>query len=173
MRGPFRAPPLRLIDAGAKMNETNRVIAHYLDGRVVKGVTEDFHPDRRQFHLHPIDAGASVVIDNRQLKAVFFVKDFAGDPGRRDLRGFGLVSGEQTQGKKIVVEFKDGERIQGYTLAYGPDRQGFFVVPADPGSNNLRIYVLKGATRQILAGARAESFDPSAGSGQPPGQAAA
>ena len=114
------------------MNETNRVIAHYLDGRVVKGTTEDFHPERRQFHLHPLEASAAVVIDNRQLKAVFFVRDFVGNPGRKDLRGFGLVSGEQTQGKKIAIEFKDGERIQGYTLAYTPDRQGFFVVPADP-----------------------------------------
>jgi hypothetical protein len=155
------------------MNETNRVIAHYLDGRVVKGTTEDFHPDRRQFHLHPIDASAPTVVDNRQLKAVFFVKDFAGNPGRKDLHGFGLMSAEQTQGKKIAIEFKDGERIQGYTLAYTPDRQGFFVVPADPGSNNLRIYVLKGATRQILVGAKAEALDPSARSGQPPDQAAA
>jgi hypothetical protein len=155
------------------MNHANRVIARYLDGRVVKGSTEDFHPDRSRFHLHLVDGSAPVVVDLRQLKAVFFVKDFAGDPGRKDLQGFGPMTGGQTQSKKIAIVFKDGERIQGYTLAYTPDRQGFFIVPADPGSNNLRIYVLKGATRQILLGAKAETLGRAPGPGQDPGQAVA
>jgi hypothetical protein len=34
-------------------------------------------------------------------------------------------------------------------LNYRPDAQGFFVVPADPGDNNTRIYVIAGAVRHV------------------------
>jgi hypothetical protein len=40
------------------------------------------------------------------------------------------------------VTFADGEAILGTTLNYRPDGQGFFVSPADPGTNNTRIFVV-------------------------------
>ena len=39
----------------------------------------------------------------------------------------------------------DGELIVGYTHSYNPERQGFFMLPADADDNNLRIFVLKNA----------------------------
>lgn len=142
------------------MGEVNRVVARFLDGRVLKGTTKDFLPNRPKFHLHPLDNGPPEVIDCRNLKAVFFVRDFAGDAGRKDIKGFGHLPVEANQGKKISVVFKDGEVIYGYTLAYSRERDGFFVVPADPGSNNVRIYVLKNAAQKILVGPQAEAFNP-------------
>ena len=35
------------------MGELNRVVARFLDGRVMKGTTEDFLPNRPRFHLRP------------------------------------------------------------------------------------------------------------------------
>ena len=46
----------------------------------------------------------------------------------------------------------------GYTLACTNARDGFFVVPADPKSNNIRLYVLRNAAHKILVGAQAEAL---------------
>ena len=68
------------------MSEINKVVVRYLDGRVLKGMTEDFFPNRPLFHLRPLDSQGTVDVRSRDLKAVFFVRDFAGDPKRHDVR---------------------------------------------------------------------------------------
>jgi len=50
---------------------------------------------------------------------------------------------------KTVIEFYDGEKIFGYSLDYDPNRQGFYVVPADPADNNRTIYVVHSALVNI------------------------
>ena len=52
-------------------------------------------------------------------------------------------------GRKIEVEFTDGESITGYALGYSPDRHGFFITAADLSSNNERNFVVKSATKSI------------------------
>lgn len=140
------------------MLPTNRVVAHYMDGRVVKGTTQDFFPNRPIFRVLPVGSGKETEIQCRQLKAVFFVKDLTGDENRKDLRGFLDGPGETTKGKKIAVRFKDGEFLCGYSLSYSPERVGFFLFPSDPGSNNLRIYVMSYAATEIRAAAAAEAM---------------
>ena len=140
------------------MLPTNRVVAHYMDGRVVKGTTQDFFPNRPIFRVTPVGAGKESEIQCRQLKAVFFVKDLTGDENRKDLRGFVDGPGETTKGKKIAVRFKDGEFLCGYSLSYSPERVGFFLFPSDPGSNNLRIYVMTYAAVEVRAAAAAEAM---------------
>ena len=146
------------------MNETNRVVAHFMDGRLVKGTTEDFAPSRPKFHLKTVGPEPPVAIECQRLKAIFFVRDLAGDSGRDDTPGFGHVLAGSEKGKKIAIQFKDGEVLFGYTLAYTNDRDGFFVEPADPNSNNLRIYVLRNAAHKILVGAQAEALAKGPGS---------
>lgn len=138
------------------MAELNRVVAHYLDGKLLKGTTQDFFPNRPSFHLQPADGSPTVEVRCKTLKALFFVKDFAGNASRRDLRGFLTGPGETVQGKKIAVRFKDGELLCGYSLSYLPDREGFFMFPADSESNNLRIYVIVAATLEVKAGPAAD-----------------
>lgn len=140
------------------MTETNRVVAHFLDGTLLKGTTQDFFPNRPRFHLHPVDGGAPSEIRCRALKALFFVREFAGDPARRDLRGFLQGPGDTSQGKKIAVRFKDGEILCGYSLTFLPDREGFILFPADPGGNNLRVYVMMAATAEVKAGPAADAL---------------
>jgi uncharacterized protein DUF6982 len=140
------------------MAELNRVIAHHLDGRVVKGTTSDFFPNRLSFHLQPVEGGPTAEVRCKELKAIFFVKEFSGNPQRRDLRGFIAGPGETSQGKKMAVRFKDGELLCGYSLSYLPGRDGFFVFPADSGSNNLRIYVLAAGTLAVKAGSAADAL---------------
>jgi hypothetical protein len=94
---------------------------------------------------------------------VFFVKDFAGDPKRREARGFERANTDVSRGKKVAVRFKDGELVFGYTLTYMPDRSGFFITPADPSSNNLRVYVLAHAAREVKVGPAADALAGGAG----------
>ena len=46
------------------------------------------------------------------------------------------------------MEFNDGEIIVGYVLGYSPERQGFFMTPADLEGNNLRIYAVAAAVKK-------------------------
>ncbi len=138
------------------MDEINHVVAHYLDGKLLKGTTEDFSPNRPSFHLHEIGQSRAVEVPCKKLKAVFFVRDLNGNSERRDISGFIQGPGENNNGKKIAVRFRDKEVIFGYTLSYSRERSGFFLTPADPGSNNLRVFVLTGATLEVKMGAQAD-----------------
>jgi len=138
------------------MSETNKVVVHSMGGKLLKGTTQDFFPNRPLFHVLPIDGNPPVEVKTKQLKAVFFVKDYVGQAQRRDIRGFLNAPGETAQGKKLAVRFKDGELLCGYSLSYSPDRDGFFMFPSDSGSNNTRIYVITAACAEVKAGPAAE-----------------
>lgn len=140
------------------MEIDNKVVARYLDGRVLKGVTRDFSPNRISFHVEVDGTGEMVELRCRHLKAVFFVRSFGGDSSRQDLRGFVEGPAETAQGRKIAVRFRDDEFICGYTLSWSPDRDGFFLFPSDAGSNNQRIYVVSASTDEIKAGVQAEAL---------------
>src|SRR6476659_4323511 len=69
----------------------NKVVARYRDGRIVRGFVQDFFPNRESVHLAPAEgpaAGRPVLVALADLKAVFFVKDFQGDPQRIKSREF-------------------------------------------------------------------------------------
>jgi hypothetical protein len=136
----------------------NRVVAHLMGGKLVKGTTQDFFPNRPIFHVQPTDGTPSVELRTKQLKALFFVKDFVGNHERRDVRGFISGPSETAQGKKLAVRFKDGELLCGYSLSYSADRDGFFMFPSDAGSNNLRVYVVTSSTVEVKAGPGAEAM---------------
>jgi Family of unknown function (DUF6982) len=142
----------------APVGEINKVVAHYVTGKIVKGTTQDFFPNRPSFHLQPVTGGAAEEIRIKDLKAVFFVKDYVGVSTRKDLRGFVAAPAETSQGKKIAVRFQDGELFCGFSLSYSPERIGFFMFPADPGSNNLRVFVVRDATASIKVGSAADAL---------------
>jgi len=128
----------------------NKIVVRYQDGKVLKGQTSDFMPARTAFHLSLNDSPAGTAPAEVQItavKAVFFVKDFKGDPDHKEVDAFS--AGRLAGGRKIKVEFKDGEVLVGTTQGYDPNRPGFFVVPADTGSNNDRCFVVAGATRAV------------------------
>jgi hypothetical protein len=123
-----------------------RVVARFRNGHIVRGYTNDFHPSKPHLHLTPEDrVGEPIFVPLVALKAVFFVRDFAGDPSRIDRSDFQ----EAGHGRKIEVTFEDGELLLGTTLAYRGDGTGFFVHPADPKSNNMRVFVAPGSTRHV------------------------
>jgi len=128
----------------------NTIVARYRDGRVVKGITNDFLPAKDRFHLLPTDSapGARALeILIGDLKALFFVKDLAGNSTHNESNQFD--PGKPPSGRKIRVVFKDGEVVVGTTQGYHSERPGFFLVPADEKSNNSRCFVVAAATREV------------------------
>ena len=150
------------------MTENIKVVAHHMDGTLVKGSTQDFHPDRPMFRVVLPNGVDTVPVQMAKLKAVFFVKDLDGHvhpPRRKD---FLPDDPNRANGRPVAALFKDGELIVGYTLSYNPDRQGFFLLPVDPADNNLRIFVIKKATKTLKLGPAAEEFTRAARDGPPP-----
>jgi len=121
----------------------NRVIARFLDGSLIRGTTFDFASTKTSFHVD--DGTGTRVVDIADLKALFFVRDFGGNPNYQESKVFG----SRGQGRRVEVTFSDGEAILGTTLNYRPDGQGFMVIPADPGANNTRIFVVTTALRRV------------------------
>ena len=126
-----------------------KVVARYADGRLVKGYTFDFGPSQPRFHVfeQPSASGPSTQVLVRELKAVFFVRDLIGNPARQDGQKF--PSGEATAGPHVKVRFHDGEVMVGTADSPPTDPIGFVLIPADPESNNLRVYVVAAATRAV------------------------
>ena len=126
------------------------VVARFADGRMVKGMTADFSPAKDFFHMTAATAPvgmAPVEIHTKDLKALFFVKEFAGDPQHVEKKAFDPA--HPPAGRRIRVAFKDGEVLVGATTGYQPGRPGFFLVPADAESNIERCYVVAAATQEI------------------------
>lgn len=124
----------------------NRIVARFADGRLLKGTTQDFAPGKDAFHVIGSEGGARPVkVAVPELKAVFFVKSWVGNAAYNELKEFG----GPVPGRKVQVTFKDGETLVGSTQGYQPDRPGFFLVPADPQSNNDRIYVVATAVKKV------------------------
>jgi hypothetical protein len=128
----------------------NKVVARFADGRIVKGSTRDFVTSKDSFHLEVLGAPLSskpMLLRIKELKALFFVKDFAGNPQYKPRQEFDV--GKPVVGRKIRVVFQDGEEMVGTTHAYQPGRSVFFLVPADQDSNTQRCLIVTGATKEI------------------------
>ena len=126
-----------------------KVVAHYLNGELIKGFTQDFSPNKPLFHIYPNakSSGEGTKVLMKDLKAVFFVKDFAGDSQYNERKHFG--DGENVAGKKLEVLFADDELLVGSTLGYDPSRQGFFLFPADSKANNIRVYSVASTLKKV------------------------
>jgi hypothetical protein len=139
--------------------QRNRVVVRYIDGKILKGYTHDFLPEKELFHLiEETAAGEGSVHEVKmpELKAVFFVKTFDGNKDYNEKKSFKEVDPAALHGIKIKVTFADGEVLCGISLGYNKAKKGFFIVPIDPLSNNDRIYVIASATTKVAVGVAAE-----------------
>ena len=129
--------------------EPVKVVIHYVNGKIAKGFTQDFFPNKDRFHLSPASkpSGDPVEVLLKDLKAIFFVRDFTGNSQYAERKKY--LEGEQPQGRKVEVTFSDNEILVGSTLGYDPKRPGFFVFPADPKSNNIRLFAVTLAVKKV------------------------
>jgi len=99
--------------------------------------------NRNNIRLTRLDSGETEVVGLDDVKAVFFVHDFAGTTDRRDLRFHDHLPA--TQCLWVRVRFDDSETIEGLInntqdFVLG---DGFLMAPTDTLGNNWLIYVLK------------------------------
>lgn len=130
--------------------EQTKVVVKYTNGTVIKGFIQNFSPNKDWFHLIPADTPSSKTIEVfvKRLKAIFWVRDFYGNPEYHERKKY--IEGENPSGLKLEVTFTDGEVMVGSTvLGYDPKRQGNFLVPADPESNNIRVFVVSSAVKSV------------------------
>lgn len=135
--------------------EKEKVVIRYIDGRIVKGYILKFSPSEREILIEDI-ASESKLINMSELKAVFFVKTFEGDRGHVETKSF---LGSIPRGKRVFVRFKDGEAMTGYTEGEIPWQKGFFLesskspgfflIPVDSHSNNVKVFVIADAVRDV------------------------
>jgi hypothetical protein len=128
--------------------ELLKIVARYRDGKSLKGTTQNFFPNKPVFHVNRLGGtgpGDLIEVNVDDLKAVFFVRDFTGNPKHVERKQ--LAPGERAQGRLMEVTCKDGEVMVGTTTGYDPKRPAFFLFPIDPSSNNVRIFLVTSAVR--------------------------
>ena len=126
----------------------NKAVVAFLDGRRMKGYIRNFSAQQDHFLLFFEQDTAqreATEVQMKDLKAIFFPRNFVGNSEYNESRELNL----QNQSRKAEVTFRDGEKLVGATEAYHPQKVGFFLVPADPRSNNLRVFVITKNATQI------------------------
>ena len=98
-----------------------RLVARYRDGRLLKGTTQDFSVSRSEFHVFARgdEATKALPVQVAELKAIFFVRSYEGD---RDHAEYKLFDRSNVQARKVMVRFRDGEVLVGYTVGYDPKK---------------------------------------------------
>lgn len=129
------------------------VVARYVDGRVARGHSTDFHPDQDSFHIRSTPGVPPERITTDGLKGVFFVQSLGGNPEYRDHREFPQETGVR---RKIWIEFMDGEKMAAWPVSAFLGKRGFYVLPTDQASNVEKAYIFRKAVRSVLQDREAE-----------------
>lgn len=130
---------------------TNLVVAHFLDGRLLKGTSLDVTPTKPVCHVRTADRGM-VEVSLAELKALYFVRSAEGNPAHQyadaPVEGDPRLAGSH----RLTLTFQDGERLSALSNRYPPLGNFFFVLPVDPASNTIRILVNRGAVTDMRNG---------------------
>ena len=130
------------------LDNRNKAVVAFLDGRRLKGYIYNFSAQKAGFRLfleQDTLQREGTDVQMKDLKAIFFARDFVGNSEYTESQ----VLTSQNGCRKAEVTFPDGEKLVGTTDAYNPRKTGFFLVPADPRSNNLRVFVITKNATQI------------------------
>jgi hypothetical protein len=152
---PRRAPAVK----ESRKSTYKKVVVRKLDRSLVKGFV-DSTSYLRSDAVQMLDReGRTVVIPLSEIKGVFFVRDFQGNPQRSERKLF--QSRPRLAGLWVQMTFKDKEVLEGLLpnnlVELNP--AGFLVTPADLYSNNLKIFAPRTALNEltvlgVIAGGR-------------------
>jgi hypothetical protein len=141
---------------GLDMENRQKVILRFLDGKRLKGYITNVTIADDYVFIEEEGSPNSEKVRVKDLKAIFFVKNFEGNKQYRERKA--LIDTDDSR-KKVSVRFKDGESITGcidndtpWEKGFFLESQkgnGFFLIPADSDSNNIRIFVITGAVNDV------------------------
>ncbi len=145
------------------METEERVVARLVDGNVVKGYVKKFDPESDVVNINETGSGKVYRIPLIDLKALFFIKSFEGDSEYREKKAFGI---RENRGRKVYVKFKDQESLigfiegavpwdKGFFLSNnGSGAKGFFLLPVDDDSNNVKVFVVGTSAKDVTVMAK-------------------
>jgi len=124
--------------------------AHYNDGHCQLGVCFALNLRDSGFHLNLVDSSGAPLektelVRFQDLKAVYLLKSLDGRFNK-------AVRYKEwaPEGAELVVKFKDGEVVRGFSLRrYDPDEPRFHLIPLDPNTNNMSILVERAAVEGV------------------------
>ena len=128
---------------------TQKVVLRKRDGSMVKCSTYSHFSAAYAFIKVVTTEGKVETVPLSELKAIFFVRDFAGNPSYEVAKEFG--DGSPRAEETVRVTFEDGEVLTGKVLNLAEHRQGFFLFPMDPNENNRKIFVVRSPETVIEA----------------------
>jgi Family of unknown function (DUF6982) len=122
-----------------------KVVVRQLNGALVKGYVDS---------VSFLGPGGAEVLDREghlvnirleDIKGIYFVRDFEGDPNRQERKVFNTRP--RVSGIWVRLTFKDNEVMEGLLAnnLLEVEPQGFMITPPDFYANNLRIFVPRNA----------------------------
>ncbi len=145
------------------MDNAEKVVIRFMDGMMLKGIVKNFSVATDEIHFEEAGSGITHDVPFADLKAVFFVKSLEGDPAHREKKLFSARKDPDHAWRKIFIKFKDGENLYGFLKGEVPWKQGFFVaepqtaargffvIPTDEESNNIKIFVVGSSIKDITS----------------------
>jgi hypothetical protein len=124
------------------------IVAHFIDGRVQKGLSTDVDPKRPTCHLVTPD-DKKLEVSLASVKALFFVKTITGQKDYQESKGQIAGDPRLLGTRRVRIVFADREEIVGLMNRYPPVAPYFFMLPIDPKSNNIRILVNRAAVMEM------------------------
>ena len=145
------------VPAGPPSMKERKVVVKLRSGEVLKGhlILQGVGADdsfwgwnqngRTAITVRSLNSNAPVEIALNDIKAVFFVKSFRGDPKRKNLRFY--TNGPAVGTIWAEIRFKDNEIIEAIieNSVHHLMGDGFMLRPSDADSNNVLVYINKSA----------------------------
>ena len=126
-----------------------KVVVRRLDRGLIKGFV-DPSGYLRGNDLEMLDReGRAVIVPLAEIKAVFFVREFDGNPQRSERKLF--QSRPRMAGVWVQMIFKDNETLEGLLPSNLLElaTEGYLLTPADLYSNNLKVFVPRTALTKL------------------------
>jgi len=136
-----------------------KVVLKFLDGTIIKGYIRDFSEKSDELILQELDSNVVRAVKSDVLKALFFVKSFEGNRRYSEKKTYGI---RKPHGHRTFIKFVDGEDLVGFLEGELPwdkgfflthhtinNLRGFFLLPADAGSNNIKVFIFAHAVRDV------------------------
>jgi hypothetical protein len=137
------------------MAKDHKVILRFVTGKMLKGFIKDLRLTDDILFIED-ESSHQLKVRLKELKAIFFVKQFEGNPSYKERKNF---KDTRPKARRVFIKFKDGESMVGYMegeipwkMGYflEPTRdKGFYIIPADDKSNNIRILVITTAVKDV------------------------
>ncbi len=125
-----------------KRHSRHALVAYFKNGSHEQGVCHAMNIRESGFHLtcednNGVATGKTARIRFSDVKYIANVKSYTGKFDKTQ-----PTHSYSPGGTELVVEFDDGEIIEGTTVhAYDPDAPRFYIIPKDPNSNFINVLV--------------------------------